>query len=522
MKKEKSDFATETKEKIAKKTLSCKKTIKSYLKRTKKSIYNLPKNLKKFMHTSPQRIKKNLKWSIKNLKIIKKEDPKLTGVILAMALTTLTIIAMTVMISINNGGFSIFIDLDKEMKSSNEESKYVGDLFGEDKAVVYYPQLEGMSGTNFRLAASKILFNIDDYQGQIKVDYELTNYNDKYIGVEYKDVEGDNTFFYTVDGKKVSNKVFDDFLRQQIIMETRAYAKQNEEFKDYAHTIEFATVTANEEIPYRFTITGNNINIIYDDFYKGERLQFSMELNEVSDHIDLDLGVEQVNPAMKAKSPARYVDPNRPMVALTFDDGPFEPNTRMIMEALYEVDGAATFYMLGQRVSIESEHDVIIDLVNYGNEIGGHSMTHDYLPELTKTKYSEEAREAQAKKLNWELYGVQDAVKEITGGYVAETYRPPYGGINSKVLIAGEFPFIFWTVDTLDWKTRDSTKIYNYVMKTVKDGDIVLLHDLHKETAVASEDFIRDLKEKGFQLVTVSELMEAKGVTMQDHKIYGW
>jgi peptidoglycan/xylan/chitin deacetylase (PgdA/CDA1 family) len=103
-----------------------------------------------------------------------------------------------------------------------------------------------------------------------------------------------------------------------------------------------------------------------------------------------------------------------------------------------------------------------------------------------------------------------DAICEITGER-PKLVRPPYGSVNSTVKEAINYPLILWNIDSLDWKSRDENQIVPLVMGDVQDGDIILLHDIHSTTVPAVEKIVTQLDEAGYQMVTVSELLEAKG-----------
>jgi peptidoglycan/xylan/chitin deacetylase (PgdA/CDA1 family) len=101
--------------------------------------------------------------------------------------------------------------------------------------------------------------------------------------------------------------------------------------------------------------------------------------------------------------------------------------------------------------------------------------------------------------------------------------RPPYGACNDAVRAVGAsvgVSFVNWSVDTLDWKSKNAVAVHNEIMSSVSDGAIILCHDLHKTTVDAMEKVIPALIEKGYQLVTVSELLEAKGKTVEAGKVY--
>ena len=110
-------------------------------------------------------------------------------------------------------------------------------------------------------------------------------------------------------------------------------------------------------------------------------------------------------------------------------------------------------------------------------------------------------------------------LKGVTGKK-AFLMRPPYGSVSSTLRKWVKKPMILWSIDTLDWKTRNAKKTVKAVMSGVKDGDIVLMHDLYKESRDAAVKLIPKLIRKGYQLVTVSELAEYKGISLEDGKKY--
>ena len=97
--------------------------------------------------------------------------------------------------------------------------------------------------------------------------------------------------------------------------------------------------------------------------------------------------------------------------------------------------------------------------------------------------------------------------KAVPGGKVT-VLRPPYGADNAEIKQELELPIIMWSLDTLDWKTRNADKTVENIMNNVRGGDIILMHDIHAETIAAAKRVIPQLVEKGYKLVTVSELYE--------------
>ncbi|MDR1547056.1 MAG: polysaccharide deacetylase family protein [Hungatella sp.] len=192
----------------------------------------------------------------------------------------------------------------------------------------------------------------------------------------------------------------------------------------------------------------------------------------------------------------RKIDPSRPMVALTFDDGPFAPVGNQIMDCLAQYGGKATFFVVGSRVS--SYGTELQRMVAEGHEIGNHTYEHKNL-----TKLSGAQIQSQINLCN-------DAVQAATGVRPA-LVRTPGGAKNGTVLANVNAPVIMWSIDTRDWKTRNASKTVNAVMSQVRDGDIVLMHELYSQSGAAALEIIPRLTEAGYQLVTVSEMAAFRG-----------
>ncbi|OLN21944.1 hypothetical protein BTO30_12135 [Domibacillus antri] len=177
--------------------------------------------------------------------------------------------------------------------------------------------------------------------------------------------------------------------------------------------------------------------------------------------------------------------------ALTFDDGPNPDSTAAILNVLKKYNVRATFYVLGSRVDFYP--DLVERMVLEGHEIGSHSWSHKDF-----TKLSPE-------EIKMELDRTTAAV-ETAAGVSPLSVRPPYGATNERVnQIIGTSP-VLWSVDTLDWKNRDPKAITEIVKQNVRNGSVILMHDIHKTTADALEEVIIYLQKQGYELVTVDEL----------------
>lgn len=198
------------------------------------------------------------------------------------------------------------------------------------------------------------------------------------------------------------------------------------------------------------------------------------------------------------------VNPNKPMLALTFDDGP-SPFTDRLLRCLKQNNARATFFVVGS--SVGNYPESVKKAFRMGCEIGNHTWNH---PQLTSM---------DSAGILSQINSTDQAVKKATG-HKTTLLRPPYGAYNSTVTSNAGVPVILWSVDTLDWKTRDVQSTINSVMGSAQDGAIILMHDLHLPTVIAAETIIPRLKKKGYQLVTVSEMAKYKKQRLHSGSVY--
>ncbi len=199
------------------------------------------------------------------------------------------------------------------------------------------------------------------------------------------------------------------------------------------------------------------------------------------------------------------------IVALTFDDGP-GGYTEELLDLLKKEGVKATFFVLGTRVDTYPE--LIRRMEAEGHEVGNHSNSHKNLKSMTTL--------AQVKK---EMNLCADKVEKVLG-HRPTVMRCPGGSYDDTVkqYAADEgIPIIQWGVDTRDWESRNSAAIMNKTFSgsyAVEDGDIVLLHDIHKSTVDTMPQMIKKFKELGYTFVTVTELLEARRDGVVPGKVY--
>lgn len=212
-------------------------------------------------------------------------------------------------------------------------------------------------------------------------------------------------------------------------------------------------------------------------------------------------------PTQEYFEPRTGLDPDKPMVALTFDDGPCE-NTQKILDLLDQYGCKASFCIVGNR--IDKFPEVVLSVVAQGSEIVSHSWAHSDLTTLSESALLEDINNTQEALFN-------------CAGVKALMTRAPYGSYNKAVkstMAQIDMPLLQWSVDSLDWKTRDAQSTYDIIMSNVKDGSVILCHDLWAETGDAMEIVIPELINRGYQLVTISELMAYKDIELEAGLVY--
>lgn len=187
----------------------------------------------------------------------------------------------------------------------------------------------------------------------------------------------------------------------------------------------------------------------------------------------------------------------KPMIALTFDDGPSNTTSR-ILNVLEKYGAKATFCVVGNRVA--GYRSTVKRAVGLGCEIATHTWDHKKLPGMSKAAIEKELSKSR------------EAVKKAAGVDI-RFLRPPYGSVDSVTKAACKaqrLAIVNWSIDTEDWRTKNAAKTYGAIMKNVRAGSIILCHDLYPTTGDTMERVIPKLAQK-YQLVTVSELLGSKG-----------
>ena len=201
------------------------------------------------------------------------------------------------------------------------------------------------------------------------------------------------------------------------------------------------------------------------------------------------------------------IDPDKPFVALTFDDGP-SIHTSRILDTLHKYEGRASFFVNGNKV--EEHKGKILRASHMGCEIISHAWDHTNLTTLS------------SRAIKKQLFDSIAAITKVTGK-VSLMFRPPYGSINKKVEKVSQklgLAIVNWSLDPQDWNTKDADAIYSHIESNVNNGDIILCHDVYDSTAEAMSRLIPELIEKECQLVTVTELLLYKYGKIEPGRLY--
>lgn len=368
----------------------------------------------------------------------------------------------------------------------------------------------------------------------ISINYPVTNINalddaiSSYVNkvyYDFKDLKSSVTpelnISYTY--KEVNNEVINVSLKTEIVtdktinkIKTFTYNKNTDKFLtmedlvedlnglDYEIKKELIEKYQDADMDYLsnvsydyFTIDDENLTLYFNPAEikskHDELIYLDIPLDSLKLLVDVDM-TEENGSYLSIKKKNVSIDDK--VVALTFDDGPSK-YTSKILDVLKKYDASGTFFLIGNKVDFYS--DVLRRMLNEGSEIGNHSYDHKLLTRLSKGEFEEEINKTQ------------EAIKKITG-FTPTLFRPTYGGYTDTLKGYTDLRFVLWDVDSRDWQVKSKDKILKNVLPNVKSGSIILMHDNHEYALRALESMIKDLKDKGYKFVTVSELLELKKI----------
>lgn len=360
---------------------------------------------------------------------------------------------------------------------------------------INYPQ------TEYKDLNSKIKKYVDSYYEYFKDEFSSYYNSDTELNIDYSYYLIKNrylciTLYVTIDTHN-TDKNYKDIT--SILFDTKN--KQEISLSKLINKNELINIIKNNLIyKYNVNIDVNNNILNTSSFSFNDNFLTLYIPSTIKDYdfyiINIDLKKYNLDEKKEIIKPTYtenniVIDPSKKVIALTFDDGP-SIYTDKILNILNKYDVTATFFVLGNKVSLYKE--TLKKMLQNGNEIGNHSYNHKWMIKLNSDE------------LKKQIYDTQYIIKKELG-YTPKCLRPTYGSLNNKIKNYKDFNIVLWNVDTLDWKIKNYKEVSKRALKA-KDGDIILMHDIHPVTVKALDIIIPKLIENGFQFVTVSELKE--------------
>lgn len=179
-------------------------------------------------------------------------------------------------------------------------------------------------------------------------------------------------------------------------------------------------------------------------------------------------------------------------IALTFDDGPHPYYTHQLLEGLKEKNVKVTFFITGKNALAYPE--IVKEIYEGGHLIGNHTYNHTQLSSKNGERFKQE------------ILDTNQVIRDITGTDTIYV-RPPYGSWNKEFeKELNMFP-VLWTIDPLDWCSKDVSRIVDKVCSKADENEIILMHDQYKTTVTAALEIVDRLMEEGYEFVTVEEIL---------------
>lgn len=197
--------------------------------------------------------------------------------------------------------------------------------------------------------------------------------------------------------------------------------------------------------------------------------------------------------------------PAGPFVALTFDDGPRASTTSVLLDGLSRRGVHATFFVIGENVA--GNEELLLRMEREGHQIGLHTYHHKSLAQVNGRDF----------------YTEVDKLRETLSGLLEQDsfmLRPPYGMITPSNRARAGAPIILWSVDPEDWSDRDTQRQTGVILDHVKDGSIILLHDIYPASVDTALRVVDELMAQGYKFVTVEELFALRGVEPENGREY--
>lgn len=441
----------------------------------------------------------------------------------------LVIITLIVLIVLCMGLLIIVQDKEFEYKNIN-----IREYKNNYRIEINYPKFDGNSKTNKEIEKNikeekdnfkEISKLTKDTENELNINYSYTVKDNIYsFHIRTYSITGENNDYYRNDNIYYFNKItnqrleIDDLIKDDKIFEiirdkVLTYLKSNME-EIYNINKENTKLEAKKENYKLIIFCKDYMQVILEPYrlanYENE-LIININYSDVNDFLNHDFLVvsefnsdEMVQTTLpKIRDKEQFKD--KKLIALTFDDGPSYAKTQKLIDELDKRNARVSFFMLGEHAI--KQNDLVKEIYLRGHTIGSHTYDHKQL-----TKLDDE-------QLTYEINYTNEILENIIGEKV-KYLRPPYGSYNKDILNKVDMSFILWNVDVEDWKLKDSKKISQYIIEHAKDGDIILLHDIHSETIEGVLMAIDELQNDNFAFVSINELLNYKDIQLETNVAY--
>lgn len=355
----------------------------------------------------------------------------------------------------------------------------------------------------------KIDLKINNFVEENKKIYNQNSDNIKSMIINYEIQEYKNITFVELNSFIYYE---DDYVENNEIISFKTDTKEILKLKDIFNTpyyiSKLTTKTINQDKQQineenNFILSKSGLVIKYN--YLNKIKEYKINYDEIETYLKEEYKMDDiVIPVLIPTKRNLNKYKNKKLIALTFDDGPSN-NTKYFIKELQKRDALVTFFVVGNRV--KKYEDVLKEAYLMGNQIGSHTYSHKNLLYLNEEEITKEIE-----KTNEAIYNVIGTKPTII--------RVPYGNINKKIRSISNMNHILWNVDTLDWKYKNSNRVYKEIIKHAEDGNIILLHDIFKTSVNGVLKAIDELKKQGYEFVTIDEMVYLKNIKLDKSKTY--
>lgn len=380
---------------------------------------------------------------------------------------------------------------------NRETEKYI--IQDDYKFILSYPLIKNkkidLKINNFAEENKKIYNQNSDNIKSMIVNYEIQEYKN----ITFVEL---NSFIYYEDDYVENNEII------SFKTDTKEILKLKDIFNTPYYISKLTTKTINQDKQQineenNFILSKSGLVIKYN--YLNKIKEYKINYDEIETYLKEEYKMDDiVIPVLTPTKRNLNKYKNKKLIALTFDDGPSN-NTKYFIKELQKRDALVTFFVVGNRV--KKYEDVLKEAYLMGNQIGSHTYSHKNLLYLNEEEITKEIE-----KTNEAIYNVIGTKPTII--------RVPYGNINKKIRSISNMNHILWNVDTLDWKYKNSNRVYKEIIKHAEDGNIILLHDIFKTSVNGVLKAIDELKKQGYEFVTIDEMVYLKNIKLDKSKTY--